>query len=219
METKFLFSRNRVRALFALCGAFASLVFIAGFGANQANAGLPLVSLLPNTSGCTYPQLTQPFASAGDANWYTLAAGQTVDNFDGTNWQLSGGAKIVKSTKLASGRTGSVLDLPSGATATSPPMCVDKTFQTARMMVKSLKGTDGLQAYATYDGLKLANIPLSIPRNSGGVKGLNDWSISDPISVRPSNNSRWQVVRFTILSKGVASESQVYNFYVDPRMK
>lgn len=228
MNNQFLFS-SRTRALTAFCGAFASLVLLSGYGAGSANASVPkvgllttvgsLVSLSPDTSGCTYPSLSQPFAEAGDQNWYTLTPGQTVENFDGAGWQLSGGAKIVKSTKLASGRSGSVLDLPSGSSAVSPAICVDKTFQTARTMVRTVKGTGGLQAYATYDNVKIANIPVSLPRNSGTVNGVSDWSISNPIDVRPSNSSKWQVVRFTILSTGKSSESQLYNFYVDPRMK
>src|SRR5947209_15603384 len=76
-----------------------------------------------DTSACTDPMLSQPFASAHDNRLYTLVPGESSGSFDGTGWQLSGGAQIVTTT-LADGLTGTVLDLPSGATAVSPTMCV-----------------------------------------------------------------------------------------------
>src|SRR5579875_892906 len=76
-------------------------------------------------TGCPEPALTQPFA--GDSRWYALAPGESGDDFAGTGWALTGGAKIETET-LADGRTGPVLDLPAGSTATSSPMCVDSSY-------------------------------------------------------------------------------------------
>ena len=66
----------------------------------------------------------KPLLSFGDSNWYTLTPGESLDNFDGGGWTLTGGAQI-QTTDLADGQTGSVLDLPSGSTAVSPTICVD----------------------------------------------------------------------------------------------
>src|SRR6202035_3268533 len=62
---------------------------------------------------CTAPALYQPFLSYLDGNGYSLAPGESIDNFSATGWTLSGGAKI-STTKLADGTTGSVLTLPPG---------------------------------------------------------------------------------------------------------
>jgi hypothetical protein len=165
-----------------------------------------------------YPPLTQPFLSSGDANWYMLAPGQTIDSFNGTGWSLSGGAKVMSAT-VASGRTGSVLDLPSGARAVSPPICVDNGFQTARMMVRSVKGAGSVHVSATYEGISLLGLQVSFPRDSGSVRGGSAWTASSPVNVMPDSRSGWQVVRFTFIGEGSGTESQIYNYYVDPRMK
>ena len=87
--------------------------------------GSAQAATLVKTSACSQPSysFSQPFSTVKDANWYTLAPGENVDSFDGTGWTLSGGAKLVTTT-LADGTTGTVPDLPTGATAVSPPMCV-----------------------------------------------------------------------------------------------
>jgi hypothetical protein len=209
---RFLFSiRSHV---IAACGAVAILA--PAVGASAASAAL--LQLRPNTKSCTYPALTQPFLSGGDANWYMLAPGQAVDSFSGSGWTLSGGAKV-KSATVASGQTASVLDLPSGARAVSPPICVDNGFQTARMMARTVKGAGAVHVSATYEGISLLGIQVSFPRDSGTVRGATNWAASNPVNVRPDDRSGWQVVRFTFAGEGAGSESQIYNYYVDPRMK
>ena len=104
-----------------------------------------------DTSGCSAPQLSQPLLSVGDSNWYTMTPGETVDNFDGSGWTLTGGAQI-KTTTLADGHTGSVLDLPSGSKAVSPTMCVNTGYQTVRTDVRNVVGAEGVQFYVSYAG-------------------------------------------------------------------
>ena len=210
---KHVHSKPRVRVALA-CGVAAALVT----AVLASSASAALLQLRPNTASCTYPALTQPFLSDGDVNWYTLAPGQTVDNFDGSGWTLRNGAKVT-STTLAGGKTGSVLDLPSGAQAVSPPMCVDQGFPTARMMVRSVKGAGSVDVSATYEGISLLGLRLSLARDSGTVSGAEAWGPSDEVDVRPDDRAGWQVVRFTFTARGSRSQSQIYNYYVDPRMK
>ncbi len=211
---QFLFS-VRSRAI-ATCGVLATLTSALALLPSSGSAAL--LRLRPDTSKCTYPTLTQPYSSLGDANWYFLAPGQALDSFSGSGWSLSGGAKV-KSTTLASGRTGPVLDLPRGSRAVSPPICVKYDFQYARMLVRSLSGSQGVHVSATYDGINLLGIAVSLPRDSGTVRGSGTWGVSTPIDVRPNGTSSWQVVRFTLTPQGTSGDSQIYNFYVDPRMK
>ena len=66
-----------------------------------------------DTSACSAPSLSQALLPFGDSNWYTPLPGESNDAMSATGWTLSGGASI-KTTTLADGKIGPVLDLPSG---------------------------------------------------------------------------------------------------------
>jgi hypothetical protein len=168
-----------------------------------------------DTSMCSDPLLTQPFLSAGDRNWYTLVPGQSPDNFDGGGWTLTGGAKTVTRT-LGDGSTGSVLDLPSGSKAVSPTICVTSSYPTARMMVRDVAGSEGVFFDVSYEGTST----WYTPKNTGQVHGAGTaWTLSGSVNLQPFNVAGWQPVRFTLVPGGKTSDFQVYNFYVDPRMR
>jgi hypothetical protein len=159
--------------------------------------------------------MSQPFLSAGDGNWYMLAPGQTTDSFDGSGWTLTGGAAVVNAP-LQSGQTGSVLDLPSGSTAVSPPVCVTADYPTARVLVRGVLGYQGVNMYVSYAGTRTA----SQPRITGQLHGTGtSWTLSNPVNVAPGTAPGWQLVRFTLVPQGQASNFQIYDFYVDPRMR
>ena len=194
----------------SLCVSGALTVLVSSLAASPALAATAPV----DTSSCTQPQLSQPFLSAGDTNWYTLAPGQAADNFGGGGWTLTGGAKIT-SEKLADAHTGSVLDLPSGSEAISPVMCVASTYPTARMMVRDAIGNEGVSFQVSYAGTKT----WDNARNTGHVHGNHtDWTLSNPVNIHPGNLPGWQLVRFTFIPGGHASDFKIYDFYVDPRM-
>jgi hypothetical protein len=165
-----------------------------------------------SSSSCVTPTLTQPFTAWGDQNWYTLVPGQSPDNFDGAGWSLGGGATLT-AVGLADGSTGSVLDLPSGAWAVSPQVCVDSSYTSARTMIREPSGSDGLAMSVQYQG----GPPLSPVGVAGGSK---KWNASAPISLQPTNNSGWVMARFKFWANGSGNdEYQLYNFYVDPYSK
>ena len=200
-----LFSRSTRR--FGLCGFLA--VLFGGVGASSALASTTPV----DTSACSAPTLSQSLLAAGDSNWYTMTPGESPDSFTGSGWTLTGGAAIA-TTKLADGRTGPVLNLPSGSQAVSPTICVDSGFQTIRTMVRDVVGSEGVFFYVSYAGTNTWNTP----KNTGQVHGQqSNWALSDPVTVQPSNTSGWQLVRFTFVAGGKTSDFQIYNFYVDPR--
>lgn len=201
------------RRISGLIGMF--VVLAAGLVAGPAVAKpLPYAQLSVDTSMCFAPPVSQAFLSAKDTNWYTLAPGQSVDNFDGGGWTLSGGAQIV-SAQLADGQTGSVLDLPSGSTAVSPSICVASDYPTARTMVHNGPGANVAFA-VSYDGTK----SWDKPQPAGGIKGSGTgWSVSNPFQVHPGDLPGWQLVRFTLAANGKGSDTKIYNFYIDPRMK
>jgi hypothetical protein len=210
--TQCLFSvRGRLVSAFAIITA----CLFAGISASSAVAGPLKFPATVDTTACTYPVLSQPFLGINDSNHYVLAPGQSVNSFDGTGWKLSGGAQVI-TTELADGSTGQVLDLPSGSKATSPVMCVDSGFTTARTMVRNVIGGEGVHFFVAYDGTKT----WSKPKNAGQVHGSHkDWTISHTVNVHPSHDAGWQVARFSFVPGGKDSDFQIYNFWVDPRMK
>jgi hypothetical protein len=204
--TKYLFSRCS-RSM-SLSGVLA--VLFAGLAASPALAGTTPV----DTSACSDPQLSQPFLSFRDRSWYTLAPGESVDNFGGNGWTLSGGAQVI-TTQRADGQTGSVLDLPSGSKAVSPAMCVSSDYPTARALVRNVVGGEGVQFYVSYAGTNTA----AKPKNTGQVHGQqNRWTLSGAVNVQPGKTPGWQLVQFTLIPGGINSEFQIDNLWVDPRM-
>ena len=182
---------------------------------NPATAKPP--ALAPgDTSACSAPTLTQAFLCARDRNWYTLVPGQAPDSFTGAGWTLSGWARIVDA-ELEDGQTGPVLDLPSGARAVSPAICVTSHDPAARAMVRNVTGGQGVAFYISYAGRRT----WAEPRKTGQFHGRHGtWTPSTRINLLPSHRtSGWQIARFVFVGGGKRSDFQVYDFYVDPRMK
>ena len=165
-----------------------------------------------NTSGCTQQTFSQPFAAFGDHGSYTLMPGEGVDNFTATGWTLTHGAHVVQTT-LKDGTTGSVLDVPSGSSAVSPPMCVAVNYPTARTMIRDVSGAAGLQFLVSYKGSR----SWANPRHTGFVHANSKaWSLSFPFRLQPARTPGWQIVRFKLVATGHRGEYQLYNTYVDP---
>jgi hypothetical protein len=209
MIKQFRFSR---RPLFAgVCGILTTAVAFLSAGPAMATQINTSGMAWGDTSSCSDPVLTQPFLSAGDSNWYTLAPGETPGSFNGAGWTLNGGASI------QAGQTGSgpVLNLPSGSEAISPPMCVASDYPTARTMVRNVVGADGVKVRVAYAGTK----SVDNAQGAGSVHGQHSaWTLSNAFNIHPGNLPGWQLVRFTLVPGGKSSDFQVYNFYVDPRL-
>lgn len=179
-------------------------VLIASVVGGSAQAAAPT-----SVSACSAPtySFSQPYASLGDSNWYTLAPGQAVDSFTGQGWVLTGGAKLV-TTRLADGSTGTVLDLPAGSTAVSPPMCVNSQYPDARATVRQFGNGPGMHVYVAYTGGKSGG------QSSGTVNGASAWGDSRAFQLHAGSLYGWQEAQYTF--QGDKGEAQVYDFYVDP---
>jgi hypothetical protein len=211
-----LFTRGARAA--GLAGLIAALLGVVA--ANPASAAtttqIPATTTSTDTGSCASPTFSQTFLSIKDRNWYTLAPGQSPDGFNGAGWTLTNGAQIVPA-QLQGGRSGSVLNLPSGAVAVSPPICVTSDYPTARTVVRNVVGGDGVQFYVSYQGTRT----WEQPQNTGQLHGQqNNWTVSNPVNVQPDHHTAgWQIVRFAFVAGGKTSDFQLYDFYVDPRMK
>lgn len=187
-------------------GSVAVGTLIAMFTAIPAQASV-------DTSQCAENNLTQPFLSAGDLNWYTLLPGESYDSFGGEGWQLSGGAQVVTET-LADGSAGEVLDLPSGSKAVSPVICVTSDYPVARAMVRNVKGAEGVFFYVEYEGTNT----WGHAKNTGQIHGQQTaWTLVTPVNLQPTNVAGLQPMRITLVPGGKTSDFEVYNLYADPR--
>jgi hypothetical protein len=181
----------------------------------QQSVARTLARLSVSGPECSAPALSQPFAAWKDFNHYTPVPGQSGPDFSGSGWLLSNGANVTSATQ-DDGTTGSVLDLPSGSLAISPPVCVDLTYPTARMMVHNLSGGGGVHAFVSYAGASA----WGKPRDAGSAHGKGiSWALSAPIHLQPNHDPGWQLVRFGLVPDGSHDEYQIYNFYVDPYAK
>jgi hypothetical protein len=165
-----------------------------------------------DASSCSPPPVFQPFLSWGDSHWYAMVPGENLDNFAGTGWTLSGGAKLTTQT-LADGHTGLVLDMPSGSKAVSPEMCIGDGYPIAKTIIRYGSGDSGSVAFTPYDlttGTKLGTMQLP---------GSAKWSLTPPVNVLPGAISGWHIMQFTYVAGGKNSDFQIYDFGVDPRMR
>lgn len=166
-------------------------------------------------SACDGSALSQPFAPWGDPNQYKLAPG---GDFEGSlaGWSLSGAAAVVAGSEPA-GVTGTVgsssLSLPAGASAESPPTCVNAAYPSFRFFARGDTAGSILAVSVVYRTLLgVATIPV-------GVVGLADsWAPTLPMvtgSAVPgalSGGTAAVALRFTSLT----GSSQIDDVYVDP---
>jgi hypothetical protein len=187
-------------------------VLIAGLAVAPAQAN---TQGYRNTSQCGAQELSQPFGYANDNNYYATPNGESPDRFGGEGWQLSGGAKIVTTT-LADRSVGQVLDLPSGSKAVSPVMCVTSEYPVARGIVRNVKGSEGVFFYVEYEGTNT----WGNPKNTGQVHGnQNEFTLVTPVNMQPENIFGWQPMRITLIPGGSTSNFEVYDLFVDPRLR
>jgi hypothetical protein len=196
---KYLFSRISVPAMTAV----ALLAFLIP---GQASADQS------TTASCPTPVVSQALLSWGDSAWYTPAPGVLPDSFTAAGWTLSGGATVISAT-LADGQTGLVLDLPAGASATSPTVCVEAGEPTARMITQVV-GTGASNNAASFYVTDVGSNKLT-----GGqpVNADTQWAESRPVNVFRGNGAA--DVNLTLVSNEKSGDVQVYDLYIDPHMR
>jgi hypothetical protein len=192
-------------------------VLALAMSASSASAGL-LVASAPD---CNTPAGTPVFSPWGDSSPYNLAPGGSFES--GTpSWSLSGRASIVSGNEpwkvAGAGHTRS-LNLPPGANATSPVICVGLEHPSIRMFVKNdraLLSTLSVEVITeTSLGLKAA-VPIGVILPSGQWKpSPKIWVIANLLPLLPGEHTP---VQFRVTSVGLGTWS-VDDFHVDPRCR
>lgn len=164
---------------------------------------------------CPGQTFSQPFEGYGDSNWYTLVEGSEF-NGGAEGWELSGGAEVVEGVR-PDGSIGGVLELPSGAVAVSPAVCVTLDYPKARTWVDAVDGGGGVTVELVY------------PEQAEGVatgrlsdKSESNWTLSRQFNVKPQLAGGQEGVRevsFVYANNTKSSDFHVWGLFVDPRMR
>ncbi len=201
------------------CTAAVAILGVVSFSATPALAGTGKEA--SNTAGtaqavCPGQTFSQPFEAVQDSNYYTLVEGSEF-NEGAAAWELANGAEVIEAAR-PDGSTGRVLNLPSGAEAVSPPVCVTLAYPTARVYVQTLEGRGAVVAAVAYAGTKSEEKP----KVSGQLRGQQEeWALSRSFDVRPQLGGKAEEVRqvrFHFTAIGKDSTSHLFGLYVDPRM-
>jgi hypothetical protein len=177
-----------------------------------ASAGTPAAQ----AAGCPEQPLSQTFLPWLDVAWYVQAPGGGFEGGTG-EWTLTGGAKIVDGNEpfLAGGRS---LALPTGASATSAPMCIGIDHPTLRLFARNT-GAPGSALAVSVVFSDLLGVTRSLPV---GVIGAGDaWSPTPvmPILVNLLALTGDQQVAFRFTAPADRGEWTIDDVYVDPYKK
>jgi hypothetical protein len=167
---------------------------------------------------CPGQTFSQPFEALKDSNYYTLVEGSEF-NAPEEGWELSNGASVVAGTR-PDGSAGGVLDLPAGAYAVSPAVCVTLQYPTARGYVEDVQGGGGVTVGVYYAGAKSGAAGQPVGQLS--AKQGKGWELSNPFDVKPElggSEEGVREVRFIFANTGKNSDFHVSGLYVDPRMR
>jgi hypothetical protein len=182
----------------------AVLPLTLAFSAAPASAGLGIA--------CPDPT-AQVFRAWLDNAYYAPLANGGFET-DATGWTLAGGAKVVAGNEpffLRSKGDRSSLLLPSGGTATSPPMCIGVLSSKMRFVVGGPNGSS-VKVQVLYHGLLSSALGVL---DGGTVKSNGTWAPSPAIGmlggVLPLLT---QSVQFRFVS--TAGAPLVDDVYLDP---
>ena len=196
-----------------LPGLVAALA-LAAVPASASAAGLNI-----GLNGCPAQTIEHPFARWLDNANYVLMPGGT---FEGSlsGWTLKGGAKVVSgSESFAAHGAGEkyALSLPSGSSATTPPVCVGVLDPTMRYFAANDGGLLSLMSVSILyypPGGGVITLPLGV--NIGGKA----WAPSLPTLVTAnllgvlSGGEASVAFRFTPI--GLGAKWRIDDVYVDP---
>jgi hypothetical protein len=163
---------------------------------------------------CEERAFSRVFKPWRDRALYTLAPGGDFETL-AEGWTLEGAALAADSSpfQLGAALGASSLELPAGATALSPPICVERGFPSFRLVARSISTERAVvKVQVVYaDGRKKA---------TGRVKPGADWAPTRKLSlaqgrfkVRRGRSAQVQL-RFAVTT----GTARIDDVYVDPRM-
>jgi hypothetical protein len=205
---------------------FATLTLLAGsaqaFGHHHRDGHLTNPApeeLNKELAVCPNQTFSQPFLAFEDDNYYTQVSGSEF-NAGSEGWLLWGGAQVVEAAR-PDGSSGGVLELPGGAVAVSPPVCVTLAYPSARAWAETVQGGGGLSVGVYYAGAR--NGPARAEHvGLLGSEEAGEWNLSEPFEIKPQiagDEEGVREVRFVFHNAVRQSDFRLWGLYVDPRMR
>jgi hypothetical protein len=163
---------------------------------------------------CADRDFARVFKPWHDRALYTLAPGGDFETL-AEGWTLEGAALAADSSPFLLGAAlgTSSLELPAGASAVTPPICVERGFPTFRFVARSVAEEQAVvKVQVLYaDGRKKA---------TGRVKPATEWAPTRKLSlaqgrfkIRRGRSAQVQL-RFAV----TAGTARLDDVYIDPRM-
>jgi hypothetical protein len=196
--------------LVALFAVAASAVVVA-----PARAGI----VTPTATNCGDPELSQPFAPWHDQSAYKLVDGGDFEaGTDG--WALTGGAQVVSGNEtghVSGADDARSLSLPSGSTATTPPVCVGLGEPTMRFFTRKNSGLLSALTVSVMVQTSLGvwvTLPIGVDLGGAWHPSLPMLVVANLLPLLPPDQT---AVRFKF-APILGGDWQVDDVYVDPRM-
>jgi hypothetical protein len=198
------------RSALAACSTIVACATMA----TSAHAGV----LTTSATDCGNPELSQPFKAWLDNSTYKLVDnGAFEDGTDG--WTLAGGARVVdgNATQHVHGaRVSKSLLLPSGSSATSPPVCVGLNEPTLRYFTRKNSGLLSTLTVSVQVQLQLGiwvTLPIGVDLGGKWHPSLPNLVIANLLPLIPPDQT---AVRFKFAPL-LGGSWQIDDVYVDPR--
>jgi hypothetical protein len=181
-------------------------------------SGSPARAALISTDACDSATLSQPFSAFGDSSQYKLVPGGSFEN-GASGWTFSHGAAVVAGSEPF-GATGSVgkssVDLPVGASVTSPFTCVDAAYPWFRFFGRNNGLLSTVVVSVVYKEPLLGDValPVGVVALSGNWAPSAQMLTASVVTGLLSGGTANVALRFTALT----GNSQIDDVFVDPRM-
>jgi hypothetical protein len=177
-----------------------------------------------SAESCADPDVAPLLSAFKDHDFYAPAPGGAFEDGAG-GWQLEGGASVsaaVGGLQILGSSTGA-LDLPVGASATSPTFCVDERYPHFRFSFaqESANADADVRVEVVYPGLTNKNVRRADDLKAKHGRG---WELSDRIELKPRHGLKrggWRLVAIRILVRGGRPDARVRvdDVVVDPRFR
>jgi hypothetical protein len=170
-----------------------------------------------DSARCEGRVIEQPFTGFGDELDYFLAPDGDFSG-GGTGWELTGAEVVAENEPwyVHGGDTAAAVRLESGASATSPTICVAEDDPTMRFFARSTGDPTGtLDVEVLYTDAQGEPQSLTIGTVAGEVTG--EWTAVVPMAIVANVYEMSVAFRFT--AQGTGSTWLVDDVYVDPYRK
>jgi len=182
---------------------------------------LMVLGLAPSAEAACSTSLSQKFLKWNDTGYYTLAPGGTMES--STGWTLSK-ASIVSGNEpwyVTSTKDVRSLSVPSGATATSPYMCVDTGYPYFRFFARNAGSTSSkLRVEVLY---KDPSGAVKVLPTAGASLSNTSWQLGPRLGLASgqvaTKTDGTGLVAFRFSPMDSVGKWQVDDLYVDPRRR